>query len=61
MYKCYSEFFLLFYLKSFRFISLYYTDGDVCDLTKTRRIVEVKLRYMIEGRNSTKTIKYSYL
>jgi hypothetical protein len=27
-----------------RFISLYYTDGDMCALTKTRRVIEVKLR-----------------
>ena len=29
---------------AFRFVSLYYTDGDPCELTKTRRVVEVKLR-----------------
>lgn len=29
----------------FRYVPLYYSDGDQCELTKTSRTVEVKLRY----------------
>lgn len=31
-------------LRDRQFVSLYYTDGDICELTKTRRVIEVKLR-----------------
>ena len=33
------------YIEVSRYVALYYTDGDQCELTETPRTVEVKLRY----------------
>ncbi|CAF3829646.1 unnamed protein product [Rotaria sordida] len=44
--------------KDRQFVSLYYTDGDMCDLTKTRRVVEVKLRCQKKMDKSHATSMY---
>jgi len=36
--------FVLFCFEIFRYVPLYYTDGDICEATKAPRVVEVKLR-----------------
>ncbi|CAF1192809.1 unnamed protein product [Adineta steineri] len=41
-----------------QFVSLYYTDGDICELTKTRRVVEVKLRCSKNAEKSHATSMY---
>jgi endoplasmic reticulum lectin 1 len=41
-----------------QFVSLYYTDGDMCEATKTRRVVEVKLRCPKNSDKSHATSMY---
>jgi endoplasmic reticulum lectin 1 len=41
----YELFISIIYFQLFRYVPLYYTDGDQCPLTKAPRTVEVKLRY----------------
>ncbi|UJR36910.1 hypothetical protein I4U23_029623 [Adineta vaga] len=41
-----------------QFVSLYYTNGDVCEMTKTRRVVEVKLRCAKNVEKSHATSMY---
>ncbi|CAF1090766.1 unnamed protein product [Rotaria sordida] len=44
--------------KQRQYVSLYYTDGDVCELTQMPRVVEVKLRCLTKENKSHVPIMY---